>query len=77
MSIISFERNDFMNIKDYIIQNFKNDNLETIEKAIDDSVNEYNEDTRPGLGIFFMLVWENSNKEEKNTILEKIKSNLN
>ncbi len=76
MSIISFERNDFMNIKDYIIQNFKNDNLETIEKAIDDSVNEYNEDTLPGLGIFFMLVWENSNKEEKNTILEKIKSNL-
>jgi small acid-soluble spore protein I (minor) len=77
MSIISFERNDFMNIKDYIIQNFKDDNLETIEKAIDDSVNEYNEDTLPGLGIFFMLVWENSNKEEKNTILEKIKSNLN
>lgn len=65
MSIISFERNDFMNIKDYIIQNFKDDNLETIEKAIDDSVNEYNEDTLPGLGIFFMLVWENSNKEEK------------
>ena len=31
-----------MNIKDYIIQNFKDDNLETIEKAIDDSVNEYN-----------------------------------
>ena len=77
MSIISFERNDFMNIKDYIIQNFKDDNLETIEKAIDDSVNEYNEDTLPGLRIFFMLVWENSNKEEKNTILEKIKSNLN
>ena len=77
MSIISFERNDFMNIKDYTIQNFKDDNLETIEKAIDDSVNEYNEDTLPGLGIFFMLVWENSNKEEKNTILEKIKSNLN
>ena len=66
-----------MNIKDYIIQNFNDANLETIEKAIDDSVNEYNEDTLPGLGIFFMLVWENSNKEEKNTILEKIKSNLN
>ena len=48
-----------MNIKDYIIQNFKDDNLETIEKAIDDSVNEYNEDTLPGLGIFFMLVWKN------------------
>ena len=65
MSIISFERNDFMNIKDYIIQNFKDDNLETIEKAIDDSVNEYNEDTLPGLGIFFMLVWEIQIKKKK------------
>ena len=65
-----------MNIKDYIIQNFKDDDIDTIKKAIDESVNEYNEDTLPGLGIFFMLVWENSSDDEKNTILEKIKSNL-
>lgn len=64
-------------IKDYIIQNFKDDDIETIKTAIDSSVKEYNEDSLPGLGIFFMLVWENSNDNEKNTILEKIKSNLN
>lgn len=65
-----------MNIKDYIVQNFKEDDINTIKSAIDESVKEYNEDALPGLGIFFMLVWENSNNEEKNTILEKIKSNL-
>ncbi len=65
-----------MSIKDYIIQNFKNDDENTIKNAIDESVKEYNEDTLPGLGIFFMLVWENSNNDEKNTILEKITSNL-
>lgn len=65
-----------MSIKDYIIQNFRDDDEETIKKAIDESVKEYNEDTLPGLGVFFMLVWENSNEDEKNTILEKIKSNL-
>ena len=65
-----------MNIKNYIIQNFKDDSVETIKKAIDESVKEYNEDVLPGLGIFFMLVWENSDDNEKNTILEKIKSNL-
>lgn len=63
-------------IKDYIIQNFKDDDEVTIKKAIDESVKKYNEDTLPGLGVFFMLVWENSNDDEKNTILEKIKSNL-
>ncbi|MBP3634960.1 MAG: small acid-soluble spore protein SspI [Bacilli bacterium] len=65
-----------MNIKDYIVQNFKNDTEETIKNAIEESVKEYNEDSLPGLGIFFMLVWENSDDNEKNTILEKIKSNL-
>jgi len=65
-----------MNIKDYIVQNFKNDDEKEIKHAIDESVKTYNEDTLPGLGIFFMLVWENSNENEKNTILEKIKSNL-
>ena len=65
-----------MSIKDYIIQNFKDDDVNTIKTAIDESVKEYNEDTLPGLGILFMLVWENSNDNEKNTILEKIKSNL-
>lgn len=63
-------------IKDYIIQNFKDDDKDTIKNAIDASVKEYNEDTLPGLGIFFMLIWENSDDNEKNTILEKIKSNL-
>lgn len=66
-----------MSIKDYIIQNFKNDDENTIKNAIDESVKEYNEDSLPGLGVFFMLVWENSDDNEKNTILEKIKSNLN
>ena len=65
-----------MKIKDYIVQNFKEDDIDTIKTAIDESVKEYDEDSLPGLGIFFMLVWENSNDKEKNTILEKIKSNL-
>lgn len=65
-----------MSIKDYIVENFKNDNEEEIKKSIEDAVREYDEDALPGLGIFFMLVWENSSKNEKNTILEKIKSNL-
>ena len=63
-------------IKDYIIQNFKDDNENTIKQAIDEATNEYNEDALPGLGIFFMLIWENSDDNEKNTIIEKIKSNL-
>lgn len=65
-----------MSIKDYIVKNFKNDNEEEIKKSIEDAVREYDEDALPGLGIFFMLVWENSSEDEKNTILEKIKSNL-
>ena len=35
-----------MSIKDYIIQNFKDDNEDVIKNAIDESVREYNE--KPG-----------------------------
>lgn len=65
-----------MNIKDYIVDNFKNDDENEIKTAIDEATKEYDENSLPGLGIFFMLIWENSSEEEKNTILEKIKSNL-
>jgi small acid-soluble spore protein I len=29
--------------------------------------------TLPGLGVFMSLLWENSNEDEKNKILDKIK----
>ena len=62
-----------ISIREHIINNFKNDSIEEIEEAVNESVASNDEMTLPGLGVFMCLLWENSDKEEKNSILNKIK----
>ena len=65
-----------MSIKEHIIGNFKNDSLEDIYAAIEESVSENDEVTLPGLGVFMSLIWEISNKDEKKNLVKKIKEAL-
>lgn len=62
-----------ISIKEHIINNFKEDSIEEIKEAVNESVESNDEMTLPGLGVFMCLLWENSNEEEKNNILDKIK----
>ncbi len=59
-------------IRDYIINNFKDDEKDTIRSAIEDSINDNDEVALPGLGIFFLLNWEESTEEERNKIIDNI-----
>ena len=59
-------------IKDNIKDSSNNDIIESIENAISDS----DEITLPGMGVFFEILWNNSNENERNTIIEKIKKGL-
>ena len=65
---------DDIKIRDYIINNFKDDDKETIKKAIEESIEEKDEVTLPGLGVFFEIVWNKSNENEKDKILEILKN---
>lgn len=62
-----------ISIREHIINNFKNDSIEEIKDAVNESVESNDEMTLPGLGIFMSLLWENSNEDEKKKILDKIK----
>lgn len=64
---------DNIKIRDYIINNFKDDDVETIERAINESIEEGDEVTLPGMGVFFEIIWKESNEEEKRKILETLK----
>ena len=64
---------DDIKIRDYIINNFKDDDVDTIRRAIDESIEENDEVTLPGMGVFFEIIWQDSNDEEKNKILETLK----
>ena len=64
---------DNIKIRDYIINNFKDDDTNTIKKAIDESIEENDEVTLPGMGVFFEIVWQDSNNQEKEKILTILK----
>ena len=64
---------DDIKIRDYIINNFKDDDEETIKRAIDESIEEQDEVTLPGMGVFFEIIWEDATNEEKDKILKKLK----
>lgn len=65
---------DDIKIRDYIINNFKEDDCNTIKRAIEESITEQDEVTLPGMGVFFEIIWLDSNEEEKEKILEKLKN---
>ena len=63
-----------IDIRKYIINNFKNDTKEEIEEAINDSINSKEEEILPGLGVLFELVWNSKLRQEiSDTIYKKIK----
>ncbi len=65
-----------IDIRHHIINNFKGDNFNTLKNAIDASVEEKDELTLPGLGVFFELIWENADQELKNQLIEIIRKRV-
>lgn len=65
-----------MSIREHIINNFKGDDYKALKAAIDESIESGDEITLPGLGVFFEIVWQNSDQEFKNTIIEIIRQRI-
>ena len=65
-----------IDIRKSIKNNFSDSDLEEIRNSIEDSINKGDEITLPGSGVFFEILWNNSNENNKNEILETIKKGL-
>ena len=63
-------------IRSYIINNFKNDKKENLRKAIEGSIEEHDEITLPGMGVFLEVIWEDSDKELQDKLLNIIMNRL-
>ena len=64
-----------IDIRKSIINNFKGSNIDEIKKSIENSIKDSEEITLPGLGVFFELLWKNSNSKDDilNTIYNSLK----
>lgn len=65
-----------IDVRKYIISNFKNDSIEEIRSSIEESISTHDDDPLIGLGVIFELQWNNSTEEEKQTILSNIKKGM-
>ena len=67
---------DNIDVRAYIIENFKEDNEDKIRDSIETTIKFKDEDALIGLGVLFELLWNNSNEENKNDYLKIIHENI-
>ena len=67
---------DNIDVRKYIVSNFKDSDLDELSSSIVDSVNSGDDDPLIGLGVLFELLWKNSSEEEHNMILNNIKKGM-
>lgn len=66
-----------IDIRKSIKDNFKGADASEIKASIESSITDGEEITLPGLGVFFEIMWKNSDFELQNVLLENIKKGLN
>lgn len=65
-----------MKIKDYIIDNFKDDDVNTLRNTITECIMEDDEETLPGMGVFLTLIWQGSDEDTKKSMLDILHSEI-
>ena len=61
-----------IDIRKHIKKNFKGSKVDEIKASITSSISEKDEITLPGLGVFFELLWENSDESSQQYILDTL-----
>ena len=61
-----------IDIRKYIIENFKDDNEEKIRDSIETTIKFQDEDALIGLGVLFEILWNNFSKQEKDNNIKII-----
>lgn len=65
-----------INIRNHIINNFKEDNIDVLKNAIEESIREKDELTLPGMGVFLEIIWQGADNDLKNKMLAIIEKQL-
>lgn len=61
-----------IDIREYIINNFRNEDIEKIRNSIETTINNRDEDALIGMGVLFEILWNKLNKDEQKDVLQRI-----
>ena len=67
---------DNIDVRKYIISNFKDSTIEEIKSSIVESISSKDDDPLIGLGVIFEILWNNSSPSEQDIILNNIKKGM-
>lgn len=65
-----------IDIRKYIIENFKDDNIDKIKDSIETTLSTRDEDALIGLGVLFELLWNKLEPTEKEKNLNNIRQSI-
>lgn len=61
-----------IDIRRHIINNFKDDDINTLRNAIEESIKDQDEIALPGMGVFLEIIWKDASEELKQQMLDII-----
>ena len=64
-----------LNIRSDIKEKLKEENVDSLKKVINDSIDK-EELILPGLGVIFEIIWKNINDSEKNNLVKVFIDNI-
>ena len=65
-----------IDIRKSIKDNFEGASIDEIKASIESSISQSDEVTLPGIGVFFEILWESCNDDERVFILNKLEDSL-
>ena len=65
-----------LNLREAILQNIASNSNEELEATIVDAIQKGEEKMLPGLGVLFELIWSESDKAEKEEMIEALEQGV-
>lgn len=66
-----------LDIRSLVMKNLSGSTADEIREYIQDTIDSRQEAALPGMGILFETVWKKSDEQEKNSMMDKIMTEIN
>lgn len=65
-----------LNLREAILSNIASNNQDQLEATIVDAIQDGEEKMLPGLGVIFELIWNQSNEEDKQEMIDALEQGV-